>query len=154
MTCKLINVFLFVLILFTKSGLSGQEVNDTLSSYYNCSGRFHYFKEGEVLTIAEKMPEYPGGPVVMLKSLKDNSEDIIYTAQTEMQYKIVISFVVDTSGNVINKCIEKPYYSNRLTIVESNFLRALDKMPKWIPGEQNGKKVPVVYTLPVYLHMG
>lgn len=124
---------------------------DTLNIPYNCSCKIDKFKGQEVFTIVEKMPNYQDGTPYYMKLIKDNIE--LRKSQSELQKSIYLTFVIDTMGNVTNKCLERTFYPDRLTELEKSGLLALDKMGKWTPGEQSGKKVPVKFVLPIKIHL-
>lgn len=138
--------FAYVFFIFAIPFAIGQDSNDSLKAPFNCSCRIDMFEGQNIFTIVEKMPEYPSGSVGMMKFLQDNIN--LRNENEELQPSIYFSFVIDTAGNVTNKCV-KPRYSDHLTQSEKSALDALDKMEKWVPGEQNGKKVLVKYTIPV-----
>lgn len=100
-----------------------------------------------VYTFVEKPPTFPGGDEALAKYLLSISYP---KEQLELQGKLNLSFVVDTSGNLLDKCIQNkkvPAY----TLLDKAGLTLLDKMPKWIPGEQQGKKVAVRFLLPIFV---
>ena len=98
-----------------------------------------------VYEYVEKPPAYPGGEMALAKYLNN----IKYPkGQDDLQSNIQLSFVVDTAGNILDKRIvnkDEQAYS----LLDKEGIRVLNGMPKWIPGEQNGKKVAVRYYLPV-----
>lgn len=101
-----------------------------------------------VYNFAEKPPSFPGGEAALSKFLTQLTAP---KEQDATQGKVNLSFVVDTAGNLIDKRIinkEKAEY----TFLDKNALALLDKMPKWIPGEQGKKKVAVRYVIPMFVH--
>ena len=59
--------------------------------------------------------------------------------------RVVVKFIVDEEGKVTNaEILESPDKS-----LSDAALAAVNKMPTWIPGEKDGKKVKVYYTLPM-----
>jgi protein TonB len=137
---------IFVIItLFVRMTSNGQDKylsksNDCLNSPDTINGQ-------EILYILEEMPKFND------TNFKFNDyllKDIDFPNDNSVFYgKIVITFVIDTSGNVINGCILKSYLRDDLEYVENNILRNISTIPKWEPGKQGGKKVPVRFTFPI-----
>ncbi|SDF18709.1 energy transducer TonB [Chitinophaga filiformis] len=98
-----------------------------------------------VYNYVEKPPAFPGGEEALAKYL---SKIRYPKEQVDLQGKINLSFVVDTAGNLLDKCIlgkEQSAY----TLLDKEGIALLDKMPKWVPGKQDGRKVAVRFYLPM-----
>lgn len=97
-----------------------------------------------VLEKAEQMPEFPGGKEAMIRFLIRNllQPDDISAGE---KLAVLARFVVDTDGHITNIEIEN---SGRKDLDES-VVKAIGKMPRWKPGMQNGRPVPVYFRLPV-----
>jgi TonB family protein len=63
--------------------------------------------------------------------------------------KVIVRFVVDEEGNVVNPVILK----SPDTTFSTEALRVMKRMPKWIPGKLNGNYVAVNFTLPILFLM-
>ena len=90
----------------------------------------------------EIRPEFPGGLSQFYKYIGKNYKvpDI-----KSLKGKIIITFVVEKDGSLTDiKVLRDIGYGTG-----SEAIRVLKKCPKWIPGEQDGKKVRVIYTLPI-----
>jgi periplasmic protein TonB len=90
------------------------------------------------------MPEFPGGQDALMRFLGrhlkaprdlENGEKVVVQAQ----------FVVDFDGSITHSNITKTGGGE----FDEEVLRVLKLMPKWNPGQQNGKSVQVYFTLPV-----
>ncbi|MBL7826812.1 MAG: TonB family protein [Saprospiraceae bacterium] len=93
----------------------------------------------------QKPPSFPGGEKELFKYL---SKNIIYPAiarENNIQGTVVLSFVVGRDGSVAEVSVLKDLGGG----CTKEALRVVTTMPKWIPGESNGKTVKVRYTLPV-----
>ena len=93
----------------------------------------------------EVMPEYPGGHVALMRYIAQNVEYPQVAQENGTQGKVVVQFVVDTDGSIINAHVltsVDPY-------LDKEALRVIKSMPRWIPGKQKGKPVRVKYTVPV-----
>ena len=100
----------------------------------------------------EKMPQYPGGEFELLKFIEKNINKSIVSDSTLKEGKVVVTFSVDTIGNIIDFAVVRTYNHH----VDKEFLRVLKLMPKWKPGElwsgnknDSFKKVKCKYTMPL-----
>lgn len=99
----------------------------------------------EVVIVAEKMPEYPGGMKELMKYLSTNVRYPKQCQDTGLQGKVVVQFVVETNGRITNaKVVTKLH-----PLLDREALRVIYAMPKWTPGMNKGEAVRVRYTLPV-----
>ncbi|HYG15628.1 MAG TPA: hypothetical protein VEC12_07725 [Bacteroidia bacterium] len=101
-----------------------------------------------VFQTVEHMPEFKGGETDMVRHV---SKNFSYPEQEELQFFFRVSFIIDTTGKVVNPEIINPYYNNELTQAESNLLEVFKAMPAWTPGWHNGRKVPVRVQVPVHI---
>ena len=101
--------------------------------------------QDSVLTVADKMPEYPGGEKALFGFMNEN---VIYPKEAvkkKEQGKVIVRFVVGRSGKVENASVLKGVSAH----LDNEALRVVGLMPDWTPGEQNGVKVPVYQIIPV-----
>lgn len=90
-------------------------------------------------------PEYPGGIQKFYKFIGDNFKSP--ASKDFLGGKVYVSFVIEKDGSVADiRVIRDAGFD---TGIEAT--RVMKMCPKWIPGEQNGKKVRVLYTLPIAL---
>jgi TonB family protein len=118
-------------MLFLKD--AGQTWSEDISSIY-----------GEVYTIVEIMPEFPGGAESINRYLAQN---IIYpklAAQNGIEGIVYVSFVVDKMGDVRNVRILRGIGGG----CDEELVRVVKLMPRWKPGTQNEKPVNVLYNMP------
>ncbi len=90
----------------------------------------------------EVKPEFPGGLAKFYDYIRKN-----YQAPDEegLNGKVFVSFVVEKDGSLTDiKVIRDIGYGTG-----KEAIRVLKSSPKWSPGEQNGKKVRVLYSLPI-----
>nr|WP_315251902.1 energy transducer TonB [uncultured Flavobacterium sp.] len=90
----------------------------------------------------EQKPEFPGGIEKFYSFIGKN-----YTPPEEegLKGKVYVTFVVEKDGSLTDiKVIRDIGYGTG-----KEAIRVLNKCPKWLPGEQNGKKVRVLYSLPI-----
>ena len=102
-------------------------------------------EELEVLPFAEKEPEFVGGDEALFNWLQGQIVYPAMCAEMGLSGTTYVQFVVNTDGSI---CKVKDAGSPHEDFTKEA-LRVVKKMPKWIPGEQAGKKVRVSYTLPI-----
>lgn len=101
--------------------------------------------EGQVFTMVEEMPRYPGGEKKLLEFLKEN---VKYPAEAEakgIQGRVIASFVINTDGSTSDYEILRGVDE----ALDQEALRVIASFPKWIPGKQRGQAVRVKYTVPI-----
>jgi len=104
-----------------------------------------------VLTQAEQMPEFPGGEMEMLAFIgRHMNYSFSRSVGEEIQDRVIITFVVDTLGDLRGIKLARPFEKGKISPCEQEVIKVVRKMPRWIPGRSKGKKVPVQYVLPVY----
>lgn len=97
-----------------------------------------------VYTVADKMPRF-----YYTSDLPGFLRQHIRYPETALANKkggrVVVKFVVDEEGKVRDaRVLESPDQT-----LSETALAVVNKMPQWIPGEKDGKKVKVYYTLPI-----
>jgi len=100
---------------------------------------------GEVYSIVEQLPVFPGGetalPAFLGKEVKYPAEAV----KKGIQGKVYVTFVVDKNGKVRNSKVVRGVDP----ILDAEALRVVNAMPKWTPGKQSGKDVAVQFTVPI-----
>lgn len=97
------------------------------------------------IKLIESAPEFPGGNEELMKFL---SKNLVYPEKSRkkgIQGQVIIKFVVDKNGEIINESIFKSVDQ----LLDNEALRVVKKMPKWKPGIQDGKHVNVWCQLPI-----
>ncbi len=105
--------------------------------------------EPEIVDLAEKMPEFPGGKKAMMNYLARNVKYPIRPQEVGIQGRVIVQFVVERDGSISNLVVVRSVDPD----LDKEALRVVEAMPKWAPGMQNGKLVRVKYTLPVYFKL-
>ncbi len=101
----------------------------------------------EVFTFAEVMPVFPGGQPAFQKYLQDNITYPSAEKKAGKQGTVYVQFVIEPDGSIANVKVVKGIPDAPGLSQEA--IRVISEMPKWTPGEMNGKKVPVVMTQPI-----
>lgn len=99
----------------------------------------------EFITFTEIMPEFPGGIDAMQSYIQKNLSYPKWAIENGVKGKVILSFVVMPDGSIDYTEIERGIGFG----CDEEALRVLKEMPKWSPGIQNGKKVPVKLILPI-----
>ena len=102
-------------------------------------------QEDVVYVAVEKMPEYPGGDTALLQYISENINYPVPAAQNGIQGRVSCVFTVNVDGSVSNVEVVR----NIDPLLDKEAIRVLSTLPKFIPGEQRGKKVAVQYSIPV-----
>jgi len=93
----------------------------------------------------EQMPEYPGGDEAFRKFLNTNLRYPVMAKESGIQGAVYVTFVVSKTGNISGVQIMRGIGGG----CDEEALRVIKLMPPWIPGRQNGKPVPVQFSLPL-----
>jgi protein TonB len=81
----------------------------------------------------------------MLKFIYKNIKYPPIARENGVEGTVVIRFVVDKNGNVKEPEILRDIKAG----CGAEAMRVVNMMPKWKPGQQRGRKVPVYFNLPV-----
>lgn len=101
--------------------------------------------EEKPYTYVEQMPTFPGGETEMLRYLGKNIRYPAAAQRAGIEGLVVLSFVVGKTGEISEIQVIKDLGAG----TGEEAVRVVKTMPKWTPGKQNGRAVPVRYTLPV-----
>lgn len=95
------------------------------------------------LHTADVMPEFPGGHEAFMRFMLRNLRQ---PDNLDEGQKIVVrvQFVVDAEGSISNVVVLQSGGE-----LDKEVLRVVNKMPRWKPGQQAGKAVPVYFQVPV-----
>lgn len=104
---------------------------------------------GTVYNMVEQMPQFPGGEEELMKFVAANLQYPAVAQELGIQGRVIIRFVVTKDGEVTDVEVMRGLDPT----CDKEALRVVKAMPKWIPGKQNGKNVPVYFTLPVLFQM-
>ena len=102
-------------------------------------------QEEVIFTIVEEMPQYPGGIQAAMAFFAQNIKYPVSAQKAKIEGSVTVQFVVGTDGSVRNPKVVRGVNPE----LDAEALRVVGIMPKWTPGKQRGKAVPVSYNLPV-----
>lgn len=102
-------------------------------------------KNDMVFDVVEVMPQYPGGPIAMLKYIMENIKYPEQAMKEGIQGRVTVRFIVEKDGSISDV---RPVLSVH-PLLNKEAVRVVESMPKWSPGKQNGKPVRVRFNVPV-----
>lgn len=106
--------------------------------------------QANVYDFVEMMPEFVGDKTAMDAFINKNLNYPQVARENGIHGIVVIEFIVDIEGNIINSKIARDIGGG----CGAEAKRVVDVMPRWKPGKQNGTLVNVRVTLPVTFMLG
>lgn len=97
----------------------------------------------------EIMPEYPGKEQGMMKFISENLKYPTNAQAENIQGRVVVKFIINKEGKVINPEIIKGLSPE----CDEEVLKIIKLMPNWTPGMQDGKNVDVYFNLPIVFRL-
>lgn len=99
----------------------------------------------EVFAEPDEMPEFPGGSEALRHFIASNLH-YPYAAQKErIQGKVFVNFIVNEDGTISKVTLARGVHY----LLDEEAIRVIKSMPKWTPGERDGKPIKVSYTVPI-----
>lgn len=89
-------------------------------------------------------PEFPGGSIALSKFLQRNIRYPEEAKKNKVQGKVYVKFVVQVDGSISDIKVLRGIGSG----CDEEAIRVVEAMPKWKPGEKDGKPVPTEFVLP------
>ena len=99
----------------------------------------------EVFDIVEKMPVFPGGQTALVQYIASHLKYPTVAQENGIQGRVLVSFVVGEDGYVEDVQVIKGVEP----MLDKEAVRVIQSLPRWTPGNQQGKPVRVKYTVPV-----
>ncbi|WP_395064074.1 energy transducer TonB [Flavobacterium sp.] len=96
----------------------------------------------------EVKPDFPGGDKYLFSFISKNFQYTDEMKENELKGKIIASFIVEKDGSISAIKVTRSIGFG----TEKEVIRVLNSMPKWAPGEQNGKKVRCSYVIPIMIY--
>lgn len=101
----------------------------------------------KIYTTVDEMPSFPGKEVELQKYLAENLNFPKEELEMGIQGRFAAQFVVTETGKIENIILKKGVSPK----CDKEFLRVINNMPRWNPGILDGKRVPVYYTLGMFM---
>ena len=105
-----------------------------------------YQDDGEVYTVVEQKPEFPGGQDALFQYIKQNLYYPPTVKADGIQGRAICTFVINTDGSI---CCAEVVKSTGNALLDREAVLLIKNMPAWTPGTQNGKPVRVKYMIPI-----
>ena len=106
-------------------------------------------QEKVVFQVVEEMPEFPGGMGEAMKFLAKNIKYPVAAQQAKIEGRVIVQFVVERDGSISDIHTVRSVSPE----LDAEAIRVVSLMPKWKPGKQRGKAVPVKYTMPIMFRL-
>jgi TonB family protein len=102
-------------------------------------------KKSKEYVLVEKMPQFTEANGNLRRYIARKIQYPVLAAEQGYEGQVFVQFVVAIDGSVAKAKIIKGANIE----LNKEALRVINNMPKWLPGEQQGKKVEVRYTIPI-----
>jgi TonB family protein len=99
----------------------------------------------EAMTVADKMPEYPGGIKAFMDMMMSNMIYPEKAKQEGTEGRVIVQFDVNVDGTLSDVNVARSVSPE----LDAEAVRLIGLSEKWTPGESNGVPVKVKYTVPV-----
>ncbi|QMW02926.1 M56 family metallopeptidase [Spirosoma foliorum] len=124
---------------------SGQDQSQSAIIPASESARKAVKVDGEVFTVVENQPAFPGGMKELGAYLANNLKYPAAAQKVKAEGRVFVNFIVTKTGEVTDVKILKDVGFG----TGEEAVRVVQNMPKWQPATQNGKVVNVRYNLPI-----
>ncbi len=104
---------------------------------------------GEIFTVVEQQPEFPGGMEKLGEYLGNNLKYPEAAQKANVQGRVFVQFVVNKEGYISQTKVLKGIGFG----ADEEAVRVVSAMPRWKPGRQSGQPVNVQYNLPINFQM-
>ena len=106
-------------------------------------------EEEVIFQVVEQMPEFPGGMSEAMMFLAKNIKYPVAAQQAKIEGRVIVQFVVGKDGSISDVHTVRSVSPE----LDAEAIRVVSMMPKWNPGKQRGKAVPVSYTMPIMFRL-
>jgi protein TonB len=99
----------------------------------------------DIYRIVDQMPEFPGGEDALGHYIQKNLRYPSYAAENQIEGSVQVEIIINEDGTTQNSKVIKGIKGG----CDEEALRVLTKMPRWMPGKQNGNAVKTYYTISI-----
>ena len=92
----------------------------------------------------DQQPSFPGGTNALNTFIASNLKYPVVAQENGIQGRVVVKFIVEKDGSISNVEVDRSVYPS----LDNEAMRVIKNMPKWIPGQINGKAVKVECSYP------
>ena len=93
----------------------------------------------------QQKPEFPGGEYALGRYIQKNLRYPSYAAENQIEGSVQVEIMINEDGTTQNSKVIKGIKGG----CDEEALRVLTKMPRWMPGKQNGNAVKTYYTISI-----
>mgnify|MGYP006321687923 FL=1 len=104
-----------------------------------------------VFVLVEQLPSFPGGVRKLDAFVKENINYPTKEKNAGVEGTTYLNFIIEKDGSISHINIVKGIPSG--AALDSEAIRIVKLMPKWIPGKQAGKPVRVQFNLPIRFYL-
>ena len=104
-----------------------------------------FAQQEQAIKAPDVMPEYPGGTKALFEFISRHLQYPAKAAQKEIEGKVVLQFVVTTTGEVSDVKVLKSVDED----IDAEAVRVCKLLTGFKPGMVDGKPVNVLYALPI-----
>lgn len=97
------------------------------------------------MAMVEQKATFPGGDAALYKWLSTQINYPADAAEAGITGRVIVSFVIEKDGSISNARVVRSIHPS----LDAEAIRIVKKMPKWIPGKNNGQPVRVEYIMPI-----
>ena len=101
--------------------------------------------QDSIYRVSEVMPQYPGGPNEIMRYIQENIKYPQSAKDNKIEGRVFVTFVVEKDGSITNATVLRGIDKE----CDAEALRVVSSMPKWNPGQQDGKNVRTQFTIPI-----
>lgn len=87
----------------------------------------------------DQQPSFPGGTNALNTFIASNLKYPVFAQEEGIQGRVVVKFIVEKDGSISNVEVDRSVSPS----LDNEAMRVVKAMPKWIPGQINGKAVKV-----------
>jgi len=102
-------------------------------------------KESDVLVFAEEMPAFPNGSKALIETIVKTINYPLDAIDKKVEGKVHVRFIITKEGKAVQPSIIK----GLLPSLDAEVIKAINKLPKFVPGKNSGVPVNVWYALPI-----
>ncbi len=93
----------------------------------------------------ERMPTFPGGVTELMKYITEKFNYSKKAQDEGIHGRVIVSFIIDCDGSISGAKIVRGLNPE----CDNAVIQLINGMPRWIPGQKNGKNIRVTYTVPI-----
>lgn len=134
---------LFFFTLFTFFSLSAQTPTPPPSEIVPSGSKVVY--DNNIVDFPDVETEFKGGADAMQKFINKHVKYPQEAIEQNIQGRVYLSFVVDAKGRIRDVEVDRGVHPS----LDDAAVDVIEAMPKWKPGEMNGKKVATRVRVPI-----